>query len=56
MKESVAAACTLGLQQREPKAVAVLASAALSASDASGIQAGFANVSLPVHAQPSCLV
>lgn len=46
-KEALAAACTLGLQQWEPKAVAVLASAAMSASDTSGIQIGFANVSLP---------
>lgn len=46
-REAFAEACALGLQQREPQAIAVLAGAALSASDASAIKDGFAMVGIP---------
>ena len=47
-KKAVAAACTLGLEQREPQAVALLAAAAVSANNSyvSAINDGFTNVSL----------
>lgn len=43
-REALAQACALGLQQREPEAVAVLAAVALSASEASAVSDGFAKV------------
>lgn len=43
-REALAQACAMGLQQREPQAVALLAAVALSASDASAISSGFAKV------------
>ena len=39
----------MGLQQREPQAVATLAAAAMSASDASAIIDGFAQVSKELY-------
>ena len=44
-RAALAEAVAMGLQQREPEAAATLAAAALSASDASAIVDGFAQVS-----------